>query len=63
MKKGSIKLTCGICKENLDDRDLVEGCLIHCWKCGWKKELDLKDDEHDDLIDFYYEGCYFQSWD
>ena len=30
-------LSCGQCKETLDDRDLAEG-KHRCWRCGWREK-------------------------
>jgi hypothetical protein len=32
-------MRCDICDEKLDERDIIDSQLLHCWKCGFKRQL------------------------
>ena len=32
-------MKCNVCKEQLDNRDIIRDSILSCWKCGSKREL------------------------
>lgn len=59
-------MNCQFCKEDLDERDILENKLLHCWKCGFKRPLtpseikiythsNYEDDEWVQRISYIYE--------
>jgi hypothetical protein len=52
-----IRVSCEICSEHLDERDLKKNRL-KCWKCGWETVVLIKEDVDnpnwvEDMIDIW----------
>lgn len=62
-KTDSLSLDCEVCKEKLDNRDLLKDNIV-CWKCGWKVPLAnvISIEHHDqEWLDELFDGLMYPA--